>query len=137
MTSAARNQICGGRDAGVGVGFDVHAQRAGFNFMGPNSSNITHGETKSVWLPAKDRMTGVFWTMVLCRQHPRNGAFSPSDHMPDEARKMRGSTSEAPTMAEPWRNSRRSMVLLLHFKIKPFAIGRMRQCLRRKKKPAR
>ena len=70
--------------------------------IGPNSSNMTHGDTRSVWLPAKDRMTGVFWTMVLRAVSTLAILRSPpSAHIPDEARKMRGITKEAPTIAEP------------------------------------
>ena len=78
--------------------------------IGPNSSSMTHGDTRSVWLPAKDRMTGVFWTMVLRAVSTLAILRSPSSaHIPDEARKMRGNTKEAPAMADPCRNSRRSM----------------------------
>ena len=67
-------------------------------------------------------MTDVFWTMVLLAVSTRAMVRSPpSDHMPEEARKIRGSTSDAPTMAEPWRNSRRSMINFCTFKIQPFA----------------
>ena len=70
--------------------------------MGPNSSSITHGDTRSVWLPANDRMTGVFWTIVLWAVRTLAMVRSPPwAHMPEDARKMRGKTREAPTMAEP------------------------------------
>ena len=90
VTAASRDEVRGGGDAGVGVGFDVHAQGAGFR-IGPNSSSITHGDTRSVWLPAKDRMTGVFWTIVLFAVSTRAMVRSPpSAHIPDDARRMRG-----------------------------------------------
>ena len=70
--------------------------------IGPNSSSITQGDTRSVWLPAKERMTGVFWTIVLFAVSTRAMVRSPpSAHIPDDARRMRGRTREAPTMAEP------------------------------------
>jgi hypothetical protein len=78
--------------------------------MGPNSSSMTHGDTRSVWLPEKDRMTGVFWTMVWRAVNTLAMVRSPPcAHIPEDALKIRGKTSEAPTMADPWMNSRRSM----------------------------
>ena len=89
VTSAAKNQVRGGRDAGVGVG----------RMSMPNVRVRSHGpkliqhhprrHAPVVWLPAKDRMTGCFgpWSTVKTRAM----VSPPSDHMPDEARKMRGS----------------------------------------------
>ena len=87
---------------GVGWAWMSMPSVPGSTRIGPNSSSMTHGDTRSVWLPAKDRMTGVFWTMVLRAVSTLAILRSPpSAHIPDEARKMRGITKEAPTIAEP------------------------------------
>ena len=77
MTPTAGNQVCGGRDAGVGVGLDVHAQGAGFDAH--RSKLIQHHPRRhQVGVVASERSDDgrVLDHGAFRRQYARNGPFS-------------------------------------------------------------